>query len=216
MDTLWPVKTIRVRSQQLELAAPSEVDLAELAQLAARGIYDPLNLYIPRSPVGGWSDLPSPMAERSFLQYYWASLTDWKPEKWTLLLAVRVNGTAIGVQEIGARDYSITRTVSTGSWLGRQYQGQGYGKEMRLAILHLAFHGLGAHFAESAAWESNAPSLGVSRSLGYIENGVTIRAFNQRQHKQINLLLSRSRFQSNHVRFEIDGLTEAALEFMGA
>lgn len=216
MDALWPVMTIRVRSQRIELATPSETDLAELSQLAARGIYDPLNLYIPRSPVAGWNDLASPAAERAFLQYYWASLADCKPEKWTLLLAARVNDTVIGVQEIGAKDYSITRTVSTGSWLGQQYQGQGHGKEMRLAILHLAFSGLGAHFAESAAWESNAPSLAVSRSLGYIENGVTIRAFNQRQHKQVNLVLSRNRFQPGHVRFEIDGLTQDTLEFMGA
>ena len=41
------------------------------------------------------------------------------------------------------------RTVGTGSWLGRPYQGRGIGKEMRGAVLALAFDGLGAEVAET-------------------------------------------------------------------
>jgi RimJ/RimL family protein N-acetyltransferase len=43
---------------------------------------------------------------------------------------------------------------------------------MREAALHLAFHGLGAQRAESSAFPDNHGSAGVSRSLGYTENGV--------------------------------------------
>jgi RimJ/RimL family protein N-acetyltransferase len=43
---------------------------------------------------------------------------------------------------------------------------------MRLAVLALAFDGLGAQVAETSAWPDNAASLGVSRSLGYADNGV--------------------------------------------
>jgi RimJ/RimL family protein N-acetyltransferase len=43
---------------------------------------------------------------------------------------------------------------------------------MRTAVLHLAFDGLGAQRAESSAFEDNLASAGVSRSLGYVENGV--------------------------------------------
>jgi RimJ/RimL family protein N-acetyltransferase len=42
---------------------------------------------------------------------------------------------------------------------------------MRSAVLHLAFHGLGAERAESDAFEDNAASRAVSPSLGYVENG---------------------------------------------
>ena len=63
------------------------------------------------------------------------------------------------------------RTVDTGSWLGRTFQGQGFGKEMRAAVLGFAFDGLGARVAETKAFLDNAASNGVSRALGYEENG---------------------------------------------
>jgi RimJ/RimL family protein N-acetyltransferase len=42
---------------------------------------------------------------------------------------------------------------------------------MRSAVLAFAFDGLGARFAESAAFLDNAASNAVSRGLGYDENG---------------------------------------------
>jgi RimJ/RimL family protein N-acetyltransferase len=58
------------------------------------------------------------------------------------------------------------RTVRTGSWLGLPFQGQGYGKAMRQAVLALAFDGLGAEVAETEAAVDNLRSAGVSRSVG--------------------------------------------------
>ncbi|HSA53449.1 MAG TPA: GNAT family protein [Yinghuangia sp.] len=43
---------------------------------------------------------------------------------------------------------------------------------MRAAVLHLAFAGLGAQHAVSAAYDDNAASLGVSRKLGYRDDGI--------------------------------------------
>jgi hypothetical protein len=62
-----------------------------------------------------------------------------------------------------AQDFSLLRSVGTGSWLGTEYQGQGIGKEMRSAVLHLAFAGLGAQIARSGAYFDNEASLRVSR-----------------------------------------------------
>jgi RimJ/RimL family protein N-acetyltransferase len=62
--------------------------------------------------------------------------------------------------------------VKTGSWLGRDFQGRGLGKEMRAAVLALAFDGLGAEVAETEAFVVSTASAGVSRSLGYEPNGV--------------------------------------------
>ncbi len=53
----------------------------------------------------------------------------------------------------------------------RPFQGDGYGKEMRSAVLSFAFDGLGARAAETEAFLDNAQSNGVSHSLGYAENG---------------------------------------------
>jgi RimJ/RimL family protein N-acetyltransferase len=43
---------------------------------------------------------------------------------------------------------------------------------MRAAVLALAFDGLGAHWAVSAAFEDNPASLSVSRKLGYRDDGI--------------------------------------------
>ena len=70
------------------------------------------------------------------------------------------------------REFAALREVATGSWLGQKHQGKGIGTEMRAAVLHLAFEGLGAQTAVSSAWSDNKPSLGVSRKLGYTNDGV--------------------------------------------
>ena len=75
------------------------------------------------------------------------------------------------MQALHARGFATQRTVDTGSWLGQDFQGRGFGKEMRAALLALAFDGLGARVAETEAFLDNAASNAVSRSLGYEENG---------------------------------------------
>jgi RimJ/RimL family protein N-acetyltransferase len=85
---------------------------------------------------------------------------------------VDMDGRPIGAQSIVADDFATTRTVHTGSWLGRAWQGRGLGREMRAAVLAFAFDGLGAQRAETAAFLDNGPSNGVSRSLGYVEDGL--------------------------------------------
>ena len=77
----------------------------------------------------------------------------------------------VGVQDINAEHFATLRSVHTGSWLGLAHQGQGLGKEMRQAILHLAFAGLGALEAHSGAFFDNEASLATSRSVGYGANG---------------------------------------------
>jgi RimJ/RimL family protein N-acetyltransferase len=88
-----------------------------------------------------------------------------------LVFAVVIDGRAVGTQEMTASEFPRLRTVNTFSWLTRSYQGRGFGKEMRRAILHLAFDGLGTARAESEAFEDNPASLGVSDALGYRRNG---------------------------------------------
>ena len=84
---------------------------------------------------------------------------------------VELDGRPIGAQSVTADGFPVFRTVHTGSWLGREHQGRGFGKEMRAAVLGFAFDGLGAQVAETSAFLDNAASNGVSRALGYEENG---------------------------------------------
>jgi RimJ/RimL family protein N-acetyltransferase len=118
-----------------------------------------------------WTDLdPAPRA-RETAQWLWGHRANWSPEKWTFTAGVFVDGRPVGMQDIGAENFKAVRSVDTGSWLGRAHQGKGIGREMREAVLHLAFAGLGAEEALSGAFEDNAASLATSRAVGYEENG---------------------------------------------
>ncbi len=118
-----------------------------------------------------WSTVPSPEFERGFVQHHWLQRATWTAEHWSLNLLVEHEGEAIGSQSIRGERFAVMRTVDTGSWLGHDFQGRGFGKEMRAAVLGFAFDGLGALAATTEALLDNAASNGVSRSLGYEENG---------------------------------------------
>lgn len=164
----FPVFGLRVRTPRLELRLPAPEELAELAELAVDGIHEP-----DMMPFGvPWSELPPAELARRVIQRQWRTLGELAPESWVLNLVVFVDGRPVGVQEIEADDFAVQREVRSESWLGRRHQGRGIGTEMRAAMLHLAFAGLGAEEAVSAGYTYNHASLRVSRKLGYAENGV--------------------------------------------
>jgi RimJ/RimL family protein N-acetyltransferase len=164
----WPLAQLRLRTPRLELRLPTGDDLSALADLAALGVHDPLvqPFTVP------WTDVSPADRARSTLQYQWRQWGEWRPERWALDLAVVHDGTVVGSQGISAADFAVLRQVSTGSWLGLPHQGKGIGTEMRAAVLHLAFAGLGAVDAVSAAFTDNPASLRVSRKLGYSDDGI--------------------------------------------
>ncbi len=163
----WPLFDLRVRTARLELRAPTDADLLELLDVARAGVHDPKVMPFKVA----WTDLPSPEFERGFLRFFWGTRASWAPADWHLPLAVAFEGRLVGVQDVRASDFATSRTVETGSWLGRVFQGRGVGTEMRAAVLFLAFEGLGALAAETAAARDNPASLGVTRKLGYLPAG---------------------------------------------
>jgi len=164
----WPLFGLRLRTERLVLRLPTEEELTPLLAIARKGIHPPDEM-----PFGvAWSTLPSPEFERGFMQHHWSKRGSWRPDDWFLNLTAEFEGTPIGSQSIDARDFAIHRTVSTGSWLGREFQRRGFGKEMRAAVLGFAFDGLAARAAETSALLDNAASNAVSRGLGYEENGL--------------------------------------------
>ncbi|MUH50331.1 MAG: GNAT family N-acetyltransferase [Actinobacteria bacterium] len=164
----WPLFGLSVRTPTLELRYPTDEQVAEIAERSVtEGVHDPA--YMPFTIE--WTDLPPPLQQRRSLQHHWAMRANWQTDSWTCNLAVVVDGVIVGTQSVGANDFAALRSVVTGSFLFLPYQGQGIGTEMRAAILHLAFAGLGADMATTGAWQDNAQSLGVTRQLGYEREG---------------------------------------------
>ena len=163
----WPLFRLRIRSDNLVLRLPTDDDLPGMVALARAGIHPAHEM-----PFGvAWTDAKGPAFDRSVLQHHWGWRGRWRPEEWWLNLMVEWQGRPIGAQTISGEEFAIHRTVDSGSWLGLAYQGRGFGKEMRSAVLSFAFDGLGARVATSSAFLDNAASNAVSRSLGYAEDG---------------------------------------------
>lgn len=167
LETAWPLFGLRIRSENLVLRLPTDHDLVPLLELAKAGIHPPDEM-----PFGvAWTDATGSEFDTGFLQHHWKYRGSWRPEAWWLNLMVEWQGRPVGAQTISGDDFAIHRVVDSGSWLGREFQGRGFGKEMRSAVLAFAFDGLGARAATSSAFLDNAASNAVSRSLGYEENG---------------------------------------------
>jgi RimJ/RimL family protein N-acetyltransferase len=211
LTDVWPLFGLVLRTPRLELRLPSLEQLAALGELAGDGIHDPAQMPF-QTP---WTDAPPPERARAVLQYQWSKWASLTPAAWTLELVVLAGGEVVGVQAIGATDFAVTREVVTGSWLGLRHQGRGIGTEMRAAVLALAFTGLGAETATSAAFADNPASLAVSRRLGYLDDGVGRFAVRDRLRIDQRLRLDRDRWEAHRtVPVEIEGL-EPCRELLG-
>jgi RimJ/RimL family protein N-acetyltransferase len=207
----WPLASLELVTPRLRLHVPSPAELDELAALAAAGVHEP-----QRQPFTvAWTDGEPEAVARRVLQYAWGTWSRWAPEDWSLWLAVVHDGTVIGSQEVSGRDFAVRCEVSTGSWLGRKFHGNGFGTEMRAAVLHLAFAGLGARCAVSGAYLDNAASLAVSRKLGYREDGIESHSVRGAEATMRRLRLTRADWQAHRsAEVRIDGL-EACLPMFG-
>lgn len=201
----WPLFDVRLRTPRLEIRLPNDETLVALARLAAQGIHDSSTMpfLVP------WTDEPSPRLEQGLLQWGWRHRAQWTPNDWSFTGAVFLDGEVIGVQSLTATDFASRRAVNTGSWLGRAFQGRGVGKEMRAAILTLAFEGLDAAVAHSGGFSDNETSLNVSRSLGYRESGRRMVERRGVLAELIDLQLDRSEWLAqDHVSVQLSGLDE--------
>jgi RimJ/RimL family protein N-acetyltransferase len=203
LDRDWPLFGLRVATPRLSLSHPRDDELDLLNAVISKGIHDPA--WMPFEIA--WTDDPPDIRPRHSLQHWWRLRANWTPESWTLTMMVKEGETVVGIQDVGATNFAITREVHSGSWLGRSHQGRGIGKEMRSAILHLAFAGLGALRATSAAFEDNAASIAISRALGYRENGDDIKVRRGTPSRSIRFLLDRTTWEERRrTDIEIIGL----------
>ena len=209
MSKHWTLFGLRLRTANLELRVPTPDDLEALADLAAEGVHDPAVMPF-KMP---WTDAEPADRARATIQWQWGSRAGWRPERWRLGLAVLAGPpdarVVVGTQEVGADNFAVLREVATGSWLGRWHQGRGIGTEMRAAVLHLAFAGLGAEYATSDAFTDNPASFGVSSRLGYQLDGIERVVVRDRVATSRRLRLDRAGWQAHRtVEVTIEGLAE--------
>jgi RimJ/RimL family protein N-acetyltransferase len=168
--TDWPIFDLRLRCRDVQLRPVREADLPELAALEPEDYeMDPRLEMLP-----GLTDRQN--RQRLFHQTYWKAMGTWSPSSWALHMAVRHEDRLVGVQTVEGENFPVLRTVDTASWLVPEVRGRGIGVAMRIAVLGLAFDHLGAVAAITSAREDNHASLGVSRRVGYRDNGVSFVA----------------------------------------
>lgn len=208
---LWPLFDLVVRTPRLELRYPDDELAAELAELTAQPIHDPATMPFSEP----WTDGPVEHRPRGSLQFLWLHRAQWSPDEWSCPMTVLLDGKVVGVQDIKAKQFRVMKTFETGSWLTQRVQGGGIGKEMRAAILHLGFEGLGAERANTSAFHDNEPSLGVTRGLGYEPNGDSIEMRRDTADRQLHFAMTRGQWLTRRRDdIEIEGL-EPCLDLFG-
>ena len=161
----WPLFDLRLAHGPVALRPVTDADLDELAAV----LPDDVELDPHRERFAGLD--PVRDRQRRFVQGLWSSRGTWSPDSWCLDLRVDSDGGAVGVQTLEGDHFHDLRTVDTASWLVPAARGRGLGTAMRTAVLGLAFDHLDAVAAISSAVLDNHASLGVSRRLGYVDNG---------------------------------------------
>lgn len=184
----WPLFDLEVRTPRLTLRYLDDERSAALMDLAATGVHDPdeMPFSVP------WTRHEPPYLQQQGMQHFWAMRAGLTPQDWTLQFGVYEAGRLVGTQGIGGKSFLVTRTVETGSWLGQAEQGRGIGKEMRAAALHLGFAGLNADRAVTSAFADNPRSLGVTRALGYADNGWFVDDREGKPAKHLRFVLERA------------------------
>lgn len=207
----WPLFDLEVRTPRLTLRYLDDALIGPLLDVAARGVHDPAVMPFTTP----WTDLPSPKMEQEAMRFFARTRASLQPESWNLQFAVCVNDDVVGLCDVMAEQFGTLGQVRTGSWLGREFQGQGLGKEMRTAALTLGFDGLGAEFALTGMWHDNAASLGVTTSLGYEQVGRRRALRRDTSDEQLEFRMSRDHWAT----IRRDDITlhgvDVAREFLG-
>jgi RimJ/RimL family protein N-acetyltransferase len=166
----YPPLNVQVHTPRLSLLGATDELLERLVPTVRKGVAtgppwpfdDPMSLYED-----------SPEREWRWLRGVWSGRGRVSASSWRLYFVVVIDGEPVGMQDLIGTDFATFGTVTTFSWLSPDVRGGGYGKEMRQAVLHLAFDGLGAREASSDAFVDNHASNRVSDALGYVPNGVS-------------------------------------------
>jgi RimJ/RimL family protein N-acetyltransferase len=198
----WPLFDLRLTTTDLVLRPLTEADLDTLV----RGLPTDLE----QNPAFPHYADAKPAEARGTVAYqeHWTALGSWRTDAWRLNFAVVLghddgDQTLIGTQELEGNDFVALRTVDTSSLLFERFRGRGLGKQMRRAVLALAFGPLEAAAAITSAWHDNQASLGVSRALGYVDNGVETHRRGDSVDTMVHLRLTRAAWLTDVSSYEV-------------
>lgn len=171
VERVWPPAGLRLESPRLVLRLLRDADLPAYLAAATEPI-----AHTPRNPFSTpWNEGTPEQKARTSFAWIWQCRSRMDQADLMLLFGVFLKTDAgevlIGMQDVGARDFTLLHQVSTASWLVRAQQGKGLGREMREAALLWAFDHLSARTAVSGAYAWNDASRAVSEKLGYRPNG---------------------------------------------
>lgn len=185
-NAYWPLFDLSIAAPDLTLRPMREADLGPVSDLL------PADLEL--DPAATRYAAGDEHRSRGIVthQGYWKAYGTWSPSAWRLGFVVASGGQIVGFQELEGNDFILLRTVDTSSFLIEAARGRGLGKQMRRAVLALAFGPLGAAEAITSAWHDNHASLGVSRSLGYRPNGESRHARGDGCDVMVHLRLPRA------------------------
>jgi len=196
----WPLFDLRLHTPDLLLRPMTEADRLEVADR----LPPDLELDPARTRYPGLTD----QTERGIaaFQGYWKAYGTWTPDSWNLPFAVCHGDALIGSQSLEGDKFPLLREVDSSSFLFPEWRGKGFGKQMRMAVLALAFDYLAAESAITSAWHDNHASIGVTRALGYEPNGTSRHPRDDGVDRMVHFVLSRERWlrldHSRHVRAE--------------
>lgn len=168
LTDIWPPYGVRITEGDLMLTVVSDDDVPGLVELALAGIHPPEQMpFSTPWTMDDPADLPA-----NIYRYHSRVRAAFVPDSFSLQFAVRCGSVLVGCQGFDTRNFAVTRTGETGSWLGQAFQGAGIGTRMRQLVCAFAFDELGATEVTSAAFVDNPASLAVSQRVGYRPNGV--------------------------------------------
>ncbi|MCH8563382.1 GNAT family N-acetyltransferase [Nesterenkonia sp. LB17] len=180
LEELWPPFGLRIQSARIELRVVRETDFPAYVDAATSGVTQ-----TSRNPFRhARNEQEAAGLPKSALPRLWSTRSEIGPDQWSLMLGIFLKGAGsaegcltqepgelIGMRDCRAEDWSVLRTIGSGSWLRADRQGQGLGTEAHAAMLLWAFDHFGAEYAESGASTWDERSRRVAETLGYFTAG---------------------------------------------
>jgi RimJ/RimL family protein N-acetyltransferase len=166
VESVLPALGLRITAGPIELRGLTDDLIGRLGELASKGTRAPDAPPFTTTP---WTLALPEEVPLLLAQALWARRADLSPAKWTASLAAFADGQLAGFVSLMTKDYLVTRTATTASWLGPEFHGRGIGTATRRVLCAFAFDHLDAEYLMSEAFTDNPASLGVSRKLGYTE-----------------------------------------------
>jgi RimJ/RimL family protein N-acetyltransferase len=166
LESVLPALGLRITAGPIELRGITDDLIGRLGDLAAKGTRAPDAPPFTTTP---WTLAPPEEVPLMLARAIWARRADFTPGKWTASLAAFADGQLAGFVSLMTRDYLVTRTAATASWLGVEFQGRGIGTATRRVLCAFAFDHLDAEYLRSQAYADNSASLAASRKLGFTE-----------------------------------------------